>query len=169
MDKFHGSLEYKSLGTFHMIQIIFDWILPRNSDNKLIMAKLQILLIAAVCAIAGVNGHGRLMKPPSRSSVWRIPEFQNQNPPPNYTDNELFCGGLHQENDPGTNCGVCGDPQSQGRPRDNENGGKYAKGIITGKYSAGQVLSKLITKIQNLKKFAYLNLILLSCRPLMWK
>lgn len=103
------------------------------------MAKFQLILVAALCAIVEVSGHGRLMKPPSRSSVWRIPEFASQNPPANYGDNELYCGGVHQKDDPGTNCGVCGDGISASKPRPNENGGQYARGIITGKYSAGQV------------------------------
>jgi hypothetical protein len=36
-----------------------------------------------------VNGHGRLMDPPSRNAMWRF-GFPN---PVNYNDNELFCGG----------------------------------------------------------------------------
>lgn len=107
------------------------------------MAKLQIVLIAALCAVAGVSGHGRFMKPPNRSSVWRVPEFASQNPPANYNDNELYCGAKHQAEDPGTDCGVCGDPVAQAKPRDNENGGKYAAGIITGKYTAGQVQDRI--------------------------
>jgi hypothetical protein len=37
----------------------------------------------------GVSGHGRLMNPPARNSMWRF-GFPN---PVNYNDNELFCGG----------------------------------------------------------------------------
>ena len=37
-----------------------------------------------------VLGHGRLMEPPSRSSMWRL----GYNTPHNYQDNELFCGGF---------------------------------------------------------------------------
>ncbi len=58
----------------------------------------------------------------------------------NYDDNQLYCGGIHQADDPGSNCGVCGDPISQSAPRDNEIGGKYDKGIIAARYSAGQVI-----------------------------
>lgn len=97
-------------------------------------------LLILVAIVAAVHGHGRLMKPPSRSSIWRLPEFQNQNPPANYDDNQLYCGGIHQADDPGSNCGVCGDPASQGRPRDNEIGGKWERGIITARYTAGQVI-----------------------------
>lgn len=106
------------------------------------MAKLQIILIASLCAVIGVSGHGRLMKPPGRSSVWRIKEFSSFNPPINYDDDSLYCGAIHQEDDPGSNCGVCGDAFSDPKPRANENGGKYAAGIIAGKYTAGQVRGK---------------------------
>jgi hypothetical protein len=83
--------------------------------------------------------HGRLMRPPNRSSIWRVPEFSNQNPAVNYNDNELFCGTVHQTDNPGTECGLCGDPLAQHAPRDNEIGGKFYRGIITGRYSSGQV------------------------------
>ncbi len=79
------------------------------------------------------------MKPPNRSSVWRFKEYAGQNPPPNYSDMELFCGGKHQDKNPGDQCGLCGDPVNQGRPRDNEYNGKYYRGIVTGNYAAGQV------------------------------
>ena len=45
------------------------------------------LLLSALCA--AVHGHGRLLEPPSRSSAWRL----GFNTPPNYDDNQLFCGG----------------------------------------------------------------------------
>jgi len=86
------------------------------------------------------EGHGRFMKPPNRSSVWRVPEFSSQNPPTNYDDDALYCGGIHQELVVGGNCGVCGDPIAAAAPRDNELGGRYSKGIITGNYRAGEVI-----------------------------
>lgn len=51
------------------------------------------------------HSHGRFMKPVSRSSIWRDPDFAGYNPPKNYNDNELFCGGIHQADNPGSNCG----------------------------------------------------------------
>ncbi|XP_021964180.1 uncharacterized protein LOC110859526 [Folsomia candida] len=105
---------------------------------------MQHLFVFALVLCGGVliavDAHGRFMKPPNRSSIWRVPEFAGQNPPPNYSDNELYCGGLHQANDPGSNCGVCGDPSSSPSPRANEIGGTFYKGIITGDYSAGQII-----------------------------
>lgn len=65
------------------------------------------LSVCMLLLLGQVHGHGKLMKPPSRSSVWRIPEFAQYNPLPNYSDNELYCGAIHQADDPGTNCGVC--------------------------------------------------------------
>ena len=37
-----------------------------------------------------MNGHGRMMDPPSRNAMWRL-GFSN---PINYNDNEVFCGGV---------------------------------------------------------------------------
>jgi len=102
------------------------------------MFKLAVLLCVGLAVT--IDGHGRFMKPPNRSSIWRVPEFQSQNPPANYADNELYCGGLHQSEVVGGNCGVCGDPFSAPTPRANEIGGQYYKGIITGNYRAGQVI-----------------------------
>jgi hypothetical protein len=98
-----------------------------------------IVLFLTITNISQLNAHGRLMNPPSRSSVWRFKEFSSYNPPPNYNDMELSCGGQHQPTNPGDLCGLCGDPISQSKPRDNEFRGFYYKGIITGKYTSGQV------------------------------
>jgi len=43
--------------------------------------------------VVNVSGHGRLMDPPARNSMWRF-GFPN---PVNYNDNELFCGGYAGE------------------------------------------------------------------------
>ncbi|XP_044755285.1 uncharacterized protein LOC123314213 [Coccinella septempunctata] len=82
-----------------------------------------------------VLGHGRLMDPPARNSMWRF-GFPN---PVNYNDNELFCGGyaIQWEQNSGK-CGVCGDAYHLENPRPHEAGGTYAKGIISRHYSVGQ-------------------------------
>ncbi|XP_049867524.1 uncharacterized protein LOC126367815 isoform X1 [Pectinophora gossypiella] len=83
----------------------------------------------------GAHGHGRLMDPPARNSMWRF-GFPN---PVNYNDNELFCGGyaVQWEQNEGR-CGVCGDAHHLSEPRPHEAGGMYGKGIITKHYSVGQ-------------------------------
>ena len=61
---------------------------------------MKLLILAFVGIVVGLQlvknaeGHGKLMNPPSRSSIWRFPEFAHLNPVPNYSDNELFCGGV---------------------------------------------------------------------------
>lgn len=53
-----------------------------------------------------LNGHGRLIEPPSRASAWRY----GFNTPHNYNDHELYCGGFTRQwvKNEGR-CGVCGD------------------------------------------------------------
>ena len=86
--------------------------------------------------IARTHGHGRLIEPPSRSSMWRF-GFKT---PVNYDDNQLFCGGYDvQWNKNGGHCGICGDPYTG--PRDNEAGGRFATGIIAKRYTEGQTIT----------------------------
>lgn len=96
--------------------------------------------------ISSCYGHGRLMNPPSRSSLKRF-----RNDPaialfwdkiiPNYQDHELFCGGFNTQVDNDYKCGVCGDNYVDARPRANELGGKYGShGIIPRSYSSGSLV-----------------------------
>ena len=81
--------------------------------------------------VGEVCGHGRLMNPPSRASQWRL-GFDN---PTDWNDNQGFCGGkIHQHQDMGGKCGVCGDPWDA-NPRQHEApGGMYANGNIVASY-----------------------------------
>lgn len=99
----------------------------------------QLIAILPLCWIAGITGHGRLLDPPSRSTMWRY-GFNN---PHNYDDNQLYCGGVHVQYDlNGGKCGICGDPWNGSRP--NEPPGKYANGIVVRKYSPGQVMTVVV-------------------------
>lgn len=52
------------------------------------------LLLVVVCAFGGfveVCGHGMMLDPPNRSSLWR---FDGESPI-NYDDNQNFCGGFY--------------------------------------------------------------------------
>ncbi|CAH1777246.1 unnamed protein product [Owenia fusiformis] len=92
---------------------------------------IVVYTLVAVC-----TGHGRLVDPPSRSSMFRF-EFPT---PANYDDNGLNCGGFgHQWDRMGGRCGLCGDPYDSSRP--NEAGGRYAKGIIVKNYRKGQTIN----------------------------
>ncbi|KAL5009885.1 hypothetical protein ScPMuIL_012190 [Solemya velum] len=90
------------------------------------------VVTTAVLWLPLVLGHGRLIEPPSRSSMHRY----GFNTPANFNDNELFCGGFQNqwERNNGA-CGVCGDP-IQG-PYDNEAGGKFATDTIARCYPVG--------------------------------
>ncbi|XP_050314668.1 uncharacterized protein LOC126749085 isoform X3 [Anthonomus grandis grandis] len=96
---------------------------------------LATLLLFYLNQFGLVYGHGRLMDPPARNSMWRF-GFPN---PVNYNDNELYCGGytVQWEQNEGK-CGICGDPHHVEEPRPHEAGGMFAKGIITRHYSVGQ-------------------------------
>ncbi|XP_069134843.1 uncharacterized protein [Argopecten irradians] len=99
------------------------------------MLREILLYITFALFIAEVKGHGRLLEPPSRASMWR----RGFNSPKNYNDNQLFCGGFyHQWTLNGGKCGVCGDPWDG--PRDHEAGGKYATGTITRNYKEGATI-----------------------------
>ena len=113
-------------------------------------------LVILVNQPSNVAGHGRLMDPPQRSSMWRV----GFDVPANYQDNELFCGGFnvivrvlyscadinpfsysqvqYNEVNHGS-CGECGDEWSLPRPRPNDEGGRYGTGIIGRNYTEGQV------------------------------
>ena len=99
-------------------------------------------------------GHGRLMDPPGRGTMWR---YQSTNPLlqgytfiPNYTDNGNNCGGLGHQVNQGTdnllfpessgNCGVCGDAYDEAEPRRHEDGGVYGKKIVSAVYTPGQTI-----------------------------
>lgn len=50
---------------------------------------LLTLTVASLLLLSPARGHGRLLNPPSRSSMWRY-GFPT---PVNYQDNQLWCGG----------------------------------------------------------------------------
>jgi len=131
-----------------------------------ILFKVSSFLIAVFVALVlllvpdDVAGHGMILDPPGRSSMWRF----GYDVLPNYSDNSLYCGGsqvCNQLNFKRFNteslllntfdvkvqwnevnqgrCGECGDEWSIQRPRQNDEGGKYGKGIIGKNYTQGDV------------------------------
>ncbi|XP_039756087.1 uncharacterized protein LOC120630852 [Pararge aegeria] len=98
-------------------------------------------LVALAAAVAAVAGHGRVLGPPSRASMWRS-GFPME---PNYDDDGLNCGGFaRQYLTNGGKCGLCGDPYDVEEPRPHELGGLYGQGIIVAKYEAGQVINATV-------------------------
>ncbi|OWF51842.1 hypothetical protein KP79_PYT05652 [Mizuhopecten yessoensis] len=110
--------------------------------------KILVFNILLSCALDSVYGHGRLIDPPSRSTMWRY-GFSN---PPNYNDNQLYCGGLQvQYEQNGGKCGLCGD--NWAGVHENEAGGKYANGIIARTFKSGQVMTIRIELTANHKGY----------------
>ncbi|KAJ3649527.1 hypothetical protein Zmor_021267 [Zophobas morio] len=101
------------------------------------MVTLSLCVFLLCLAIDSISGHGRLMDPPNRSSLWRI----NPNAPANYVDDQNNCGGKSTQWDQfGGQCGVCGDKYDDPHPQANENTGTYGRGIIAGQYTAGSII-----------------------------
>jgi len=97
-----------------------------------------------------VSGHGRLIDPPGRSTIWKDPRFERLGLPRNYNDNELFCGGFRvQFNDNGGRCGICGDNFADPTPRANENGGEFGRGIVSKIYNAGSAIQVTVEITSN--------------------
>ncbi|BFZ25675.1 hypothetical protein BsWGS_28713 [Bradybaena similaris] len=70
------------------------------------------------------EGHGYMLDPPGRSSMWR----KGFPTPINWDDNGVRCDISER------NCRVCGN-------RDNEAGGRYATGTIAKTYTQGQTIT----------------------------
>ncbi|XP_051160757.1 uncharacterized protein LOC127281199 [Leptopilina boulardi] len=84
-----------------------------------------------------VSGHGRLIEPPSRASMWRF----GFNTPENYNDHELYCGGYSRQwTRNNGKCGICGDAWDMKKPRPHESGGLYGNNIIVRKYKTGSII-----------------------------
>ncbi|KAK3779530.1 hypothetical protein RRG08_045276 [Elysia crispata] len=107
---------------------------PAKTTSCLTLA-LELLLVLS--QIVTTKGHGRLLDPPSRASMWRL-GFDS---PPDYDDHQGYCGGKSALwNRFGGRCGVCGDPISP-RPRPHERGGRYYTGTPTRVYQSGDTIT----------------------------
>lgn len=62
--------------------------------NSIAKGSLALLVGASMLVTIGVEGHGYMLDPPMRSSMWRV-DNRNRFPtaPVNNNDNQLFCGG----------------------------------------------------------------------------
>ena len=54
------------------------------------LTKLLILSLVLIFNLSGIYGHGKLIEPVNRSSMWR----KGYDTPINYDDNQNYCGGL---------------------------------------------------------------------------
>lgn len=106
------------------------------TKSSLAATTTTLLTLLAAVHWRVASGHGRLIDPPSRASMWRY----GYDTPHNTDDMALWCGGFSTQWEiNGGRCGVCGDPYNG--PRDHEAGGKYANGIIVRHYRSGETIS----------------------------
>jgi len=97
----------------------------------------SFLLLGVICQ---VYGHGRLVDPPQRGSLWREPEYAWANPGHDRDDQELICGTRAVTDPYNGACGLCGDSFLDPKPRKHEIGGEYERGLIVRNYTAGQTV-----------------------------
>ena len=71
--------------------VYFEFVDSSRKFLKMLVPLSRLFVCLCLCSL--VRGHGRLMDPPARNSMWRF-GFPN---PVNYNDNELFCGGYAGE------------------------------------------------------------------------
>ncbi|XP_043285754.1 uncharacterized protein [Venturia canescens] len=105
------------------------------------MIRVQYLLAVAAFLIVNnfceIEAHGKLWDPVNRGSAFK----KNFSTPENWNDDGNYCGGftVHKQNK--GKCGECGDNWVLPRPRPNENGGKYGRGVIVKTYHAGSEIT----------------------------
>jgi len=108
-----------------------------------------VTLMLMMMMVARAGGHGMMMEPTQRSSMWRFPA-RFPHAPVNYDDDELFCGGASVMHDQNHHlCGVCGDAYHLHQPRPNEAGGRYGRGVIAATYTQGQIIDVTIRLTTN--------------------
>lgn len=64
-------------------------ILCSDSSFKAV-TMIKLILVTLSLIVLEISGHGMMLDPPNRSSLWRFDE----DAPPNYEDNQNFCGGF---------------------------------------------------------------------------
>ncbi|XP_072387322.1 uncharacterized protein [Diabrotica undecimpunctata] len=114
---------------------------------------LKVVLFFGIYLVREISGHGMMLNPPGRSSLWRFIDTA----PRNFDDNQLFCGGAYVQNEVNDGkCGVCGDPYTDPHPQANENTGFYGQGIVVKTYEPGSVIDvKIMLTANHLGNFTY--------------
>ena len=122
----------------------------------------SVLLISLSSQTSLVWGHGRLIEPVSRNAAGKL----GFNVPINYNQNEQNCGGVGVQWSPsvGGKCGVCGDAYNG--PQPHVYPGKYATGVITKTYTAGQTIQAKIAITANHKGWFEFRLGKLDTAPI---
>ncbi|RHY85022.1 hypothetical protein DYB37_013008 [Aphanomyces astaci] len=121
--------------------------------------------IAAFAALAlapvAVEGHGRLVTPPHRGYIGKLPKYAPF-VPPNWNDHSLNAGGVGATKD--GQYGICGDPFTQASPRAHETGGtfgrfpQYGANVTGACYAPGAAMNLKVQLTANHKGFFEIGL-----------
>ncbi|KAK4884391.1 hypothetical protein RN001_000662 [Aquatica leii] len=138
----------RNAGLLYLLPII----LPPTTRSVVKVSNAVSFLIFCVL-VKNSDGHGMMLDPPNRSSLWRF----NNSFPINYNDNQNFCGGFGvQWYVHNGKCGACGDNYGDSVPRMNENTGIYGLGYIVAAYPAGSAVKVHVRLTANHKgSFSY--------------
>ncbi|EFX65039.1 hypothetical protein DAPPUDRAFT_65736 [Daphnia pulex] len=117
-------------------------------QQKSLVYSVFVVLVLAIAPTL-VVGHGMMLSPPQRSSMFRF----GFKVPPNYNDNGLNCGGFGYNDINKGRCGECGDEWSLPRPRPNDEGGQYGTGIKGKTYYQGSVIDITVNISSNHKGY----------------
>ncbi|XP_014475625.1 PREDICTED: uncharacterized protein LOC106744955 [Dinoponera quadriceps] len=98
---------------------------------------LMTLVLLTTIDFHETHGYGKMIYPLSRNSVSR----KNFPTDSNLKDGDTNCGGPIVQRNNNNKCGECGDDYSLNRPRPNENGGTYGKGMIIRVYRKNSVIN----------------------------
>ena len=102
---------------------------------------IQTVLLFFCLINSAIDAHGMLMVPPARTSAWR--EFGKNKFPEEYTDNQMFCGGINvqwKQNE--GKCGICGEDWAL--PKLWEKGGVNYRGTSVRNYTQGQTIDVFV-------------------------
>ena len=127
------SSDMKSFSNFAIqAHIVDDRVNTGALVHDLSIMNLLVSIVYLFCAITAVYGHGRMLRPTHRGSMWRFPKrYPEMAKLQDYDDHGLNAGGMGTTMGHGTPSqhGVCGDPYYQPQPRRHEAGGKF--GVCT--------------------------------------
>jgi len=106
---------------------------------------LKAYIVAALVAmfISAVEPHGRMLSPPSRTTMYVIDSTKFANQQPYWNSWGVECGG---QNAQVSTCGRCGGQPGSQEAKDLVQGGTYGKNIIVANYTAGQIIEIISDK-----------------------
>lgn len=91
--KYRGGILFRNSEGFRLLR---EYFVHFNYD---IIMKLLVSIFVVGLAVQ-VMGHGRIVTPCQRGSLWRFPEYAWANPGHVADDQELLCGGTSVSNSP---------------------------------------------------------------------